>query len=71
MKLAIGNWARWKQNREKVPDSRVRVWLQNTDAHLIIKVLHADTHAHTDKPLTLAAGFLMFAEKNGNIAVLC
>lgn len=47
--------------------------LQNTDVHLIIKLLHADTctHSHTDKPLTLAAGFLSFIErkeKNGNIA---
>lgn len=33
--------------------------------------MQTHTHTHTDKPLTLAAGFLMFAEKNGNIAVLC
>lgn len=73
MKLAIGNWAGWKQNRKRVPDSRVRTPLQHTDVHQIIKLLHADTcsRSHTDKPLTLAAGFLMFTEKNGNIVVLC
>lgn len=37
--------------------------LQNTNVHLIIKLLHADTRSGTDKPLTAAAGFLLFIRK--------
>lgn len=74
VKLATGNWAGWKQNRKGASDSRVRVAPQkhccaSDNKATSCKCTH--THSHTDKPFTPAAGFLMFIEKNGNIAVPC
>lgn len=68
VKLANGNWAGWKQSRKRVADSGVRTLLQNTDVHVIIKLLHADTRSHythtqTDKPLYTGSWFLMLIEK--------